>query len=279
MDLTIEGLTVEASTKTLVRDVGLAAHDGEVVGLVGPNGSGKSTILKCTYRALRPTAGRILLGDADLRGMTMKQSALRLAALSQQSSVEFGFTVDEVVATGRLPHTGLLGRDAADARQVIAGALHTAGAEHLSGRSFLELSGGERQRVLIARALAQQPQVLILDEPTNHLDVKHQIDVLRRVRELGITVVTALHDLNLAAMFCDRIYVLDEGAIVASGTPRQVVTPPLVRAVFGVAAHVVEHPETGAPQLLYSPDTAYDDTACDDAFPGAVPTVEETTPA
>ncbi|WP_182357965.1 ABC transporter ATP-binding protein [Tomitella gaofuii] len=274
MDLTIEDLTVEVSAKTLVRDVGLSARHGEVVGLVGPNGSGKSTILKCCYRALRPTAGRILLGDADLRGMTMRESALRLAALSQQSSVEFGFTVDEVVATGRLPHTGLLGRDAADARQVIVDALRTAGAGHLSGRPFLELSGGERQRVLIARALAQQPRVLILDEPTNHLDVKHQIDVLRRVRELGITVVTALHDLNLAAMFCDRIHVLDRGAIVAAGTPRQVVTPGLVRAVFGVDAHVVAHPETGVPQLLYSPDTARDS-----AFPAAVTTVEETTPA
>lgn len=256
MELRLEDLACTVAARTLVEDIALRVHDGEVVGLVGPNGSGKSTILKCTYRALKPSAGRVLLGGTDLLHLTMRQSATRLAALSQQSTVEFGFTVDEVVATGRLPHTGVLGRDAADSRAVLADALRTAGADHLTGRQFLELSGGERQRVLIARALAQQPQVLVLDEPTNHLDIKHQIDVLRKVRGLGVTVLTALHDLNLAALFCDRIYVLDGGRIVTFGTPHQVLVPEVVRAVFGVEAHVITHPETGAPQLLYSPNTA-----------------------
>ncbi len=253
MELRIEDLGYRAGAKPLVQDVRLRAGHGEVIGLVGPNGSGKSTILKCVYRALTPDAGRVLLDGADVAAMTMKQSAVRLAALSQQSTVEFGFTADEVVATGRLPHTSFLGRDRPDARAVVRQALRTAGAAHLSGRQFLELSGGERQRVLIARALAQEPQVLVLDEPTNHLDVRHQIDVLREVRALGITVLTALHDLNLAALFCDRIHVLDGGRIVTSGTPRDVVVPRVVRRVFGVDAHVVDHPDTGAPQLLYSP--------------------------
>lgn len=253
MELRIEGLGYRVGAKPLVQDVRLRAGRGEVVGLVGPNGSGKSTILKCVYRALAPDAGRILLDGVDVSSMTMKQSAVRLAALSQQSTVEFGFTVDEVVATGRLPHTSFLGRDRPDAREVVRLALRTAGAAHLSGRQFLELSGGERQRVLIARALAQEPQVLVLDEPTNHLDVRHQIEVLREVRGLGVTVLTALHDLNLAALFCDRIHVLDAGRIVTAGAPREVVVPDVVRRVFGVDAHVVDHPDTGVPQLLYSP--------------------------
>lgn len=263
MDLTVENLAVSIGGKSLVEDIDLVARSGETVGLVGPNGSGKSTILKCTYRALKPRAGRILLHDDDALAMSMRQSALRLAALSQQSTVEFDFTVDEVVATGRLPHTGALGRDSGDGRRIVADALCTAGASHLSGRSFLELSGGERQRVLIARSLAQQPEVLVLDEPTNHLDVKHQIDVLRKVGGLGITVLTALHDLNLAAMFCDRIYVLDHGRVVASGTPREVMTPGIVRSVFGVTAHVIDHPDTGVPQLIYSPATGLEDVGDD----------------
>lgn len=252
MDLDIEGLGFSVASRTLVSDINLTVPDGSLVGLVGPNGSGKSTILKCAYRALKPNAGRVLLGGEDALAMKMRESAKHLAALSQDSTVEFGFTVDEVVAVGRLPHTGALGRDAANGAEVCARALRMAGAAQLSGRQFLELSGGERQRVLIARALAQQPKVLVLDEPTNHLDIRHQLDVLRGVRDLGITVLTALHDLNLAAMFCDRIYVLAEGRIVTSGTPLEVLNADTVRTVFGVDAHVIEHPDTGAPQLLYS---------------------------
>ncbi len=234
------GLTV----RNIIEDITLHAEN-EVVGIVGPNGSGKSTTLRCVYRAMKPDAGTVLL---DGVGVHRRQHLARdLAALTQESQVEFDFTVAEIVEMGRLPHERDPGRD----RGVVAGALATVDISHLADRSFLSLSGGERQRVLIARAIAQEPRVLVLDEPTNHLDIRHQLDVLSLARGLGVTVLTVLHDLNLAASYCDRLYVLDEGRLVASGTPAEVLVPELIAKVFHVTAHVVAHPTTGVPQLLF----------------------------
>jgi iron complex transport system ATP-binding protein len=241
MDVELDGVTVDR----IIHDISLKATTGEVVGIVGPNGSGKSTTLRCVYRALKPHAGRVLLHNEDVH--TRRDTARHLAALTQESQVEFDFTVAEVVEMGRLPHH----RDPAKDRTICAEALCEVDAQHLAGRSFLTLSGGERQRVLIARALAQEPQVLVLDEPTNHLDIRHQLDVLGLVRRTKKTVLTVLHDLNLAAAYCDRLHVLAEGRLVASGTPAEVLTTQLVQDVFGVEAHVVDHPATGVPQLLF----------------------------
>ncbi|WP_154697420.1 ABC transporter ATP-binding protein [Lentzea guizhouensis] len=234
------GLTVRG----IISDISLHAEN-EVVAIVGPNGSGKSTTLRCVYRALKPDAGAVLLDGTSVH--KRPHLARDLAALSQESQVEFDFTVAEVVEMARLPHE----RDPERDRRVVAEALATVDATHLAGRSFLSLSGGERQRVLIARAIAQQPRVLVLDEPTNHLDIRHQLDVLSLARGLGVTVLTVLHDLNLAASYCDRLYVLDEGRLVACGTPREVLVPELIAKVFHVTAHVVAHPTTGVPQLLF----------------------------
>lgn len=251
MRVDIDALTVEISGARLVEDVTLRAGAGQFVGLVGPNGSGKSTLLRCVYRALRPTAGAIRLGGDDLLAMSARESARRLAALPQEASAEFDFTVAEVVAMGRLPHQSSMARTTDEDRRTCAAALDGVGAGHLAGRGFLTLSGGERQRVLIARALAQQPQVLVLDEPTNHLDIAQQLEILALVRAGGLTVLTALHDLNLAALHCDLLHVIDAGRIVASGAPHDVLTPVLLADVFGVRAHRVPHPETGAVQLLF----------------------------
>ncbi|MET9426601.1 MULTISPECIES: ABC transporter ATP-binding protein [unclassified Streptomyces] len=251
MRLDIEDLSVEVAGARLVHDITLTAAEGQVVGLVGPNGSGKSTLLRCVYRALRPAAGRVLLAGDDLHALGAREGARRLAALPQESSAEFDFTVAEVVAMGRLPHRRRGPGGPSEARAVCADALARVGAAHLAERGFLSLSGGERQRVLIARALAQQPRVLVLDEPTNHLDIAHQLDVLTLVREAGPTVLAALHDLNLAALHCDLLYVIARGRIVASGAPHDVLTPRLLAEVFGVSAHRVRHPRTGAVQLLF----------------------------
>lgn len=234
----------EVAIRGIVEDITLHA-DNEVVGIVGPNGSGKSTTLRCVYRALKPDAGAVLIDGENVH--KRHDLARDLAALTQESQVEFDFTVSEVVEMGRLPHD----RDPARDRQVVADALATVDVTHLAERSFLSLSGGERQRVLIARAIAQEPKVLVLDEPTNHLDIRHQLDVLSLARGLGVTVLTVLHDLNLAASFCDRLYVLDEGRLVAGGTPEEVLVPELIAKVFHVTAHVVTHPTTGVPQLLF----------------------------
>ncbi|WP_410540031.1 ABC transporter ATP-binding protein [Streptomyces sp. KL2] len=251
MRVDIDAVTVEISGARVVEDISLRAGSGQVVGLVGPNGSGKSTLLRCVYRALRPTAGAVRLGGDDLLAMSPRDSARRLAALPQEAVAEFDFTVAEVVAMGRLPHQGAVARETEEDRRTCAAALEGVGAGHLAGRGFLTLSGGEKQRVLIARALAQQPQVLVLDEPTNHLDIAQQLEVLSLVRASGLTVLTALHDLNLAALHCDVLHVIDGGRIVASGAPHDVLTPALLADVFGVRAHRVPHPETGAVQLIF----------------------------
>ncbi|MEU4347971.1 ABC transporter ATP-binding protein [Streptomyces sp. NPDC023838] len=248
MRLDIDEVTIEAAGARLVEDVRLAVDTGAFVGLVGPNGSGKSTLLRSVYRALRPARGTIRLDGEALHAMRPRAAARVLAALPQESSADFDFTVAEVVAMGRLPHRD---RTAASDREICARAMTRTGVAHLADRGFLSLSGGEKQRALIARALAQQPQVLVLDEPTNHLDIAHQLDVLTLVRDSGLTVLAALHDLNLAAAHCDVLYVIDGGRIAASGPPHEVLEPALLASVFGVRAHRVRHPGTGALQLLF----------------------------
>ncbi|MEJ8639373.1 MULTISPECIES: ABC transporter ATP-binding protein [Streptomyces] len=260
MRIDIEHLSVDIGGARLLRDIDLGVAAGQVVGLVGPNGSGKSTLLRCVYRALRPADGVVRLDGEDLHTMDARAAARGVAALPQDSAPEFDFTVAEVVAMGRLPHqrASALGRPSANDIAVCSEALERAGAGHLADRTFLTLSGGERQRVLMARAFAQSPRVLVLDEPTNHLDIAHQLDLLALVRDWrppgsgrAVTVLTALHDLNLAAEYCDLLYVISQGSVIASGPPDEVLAPELLADVFGVRAHRVRHPETGALRLLF----------------------------
>ncbi|MHA6632119.1 ABC transporter ATP-binding protein [Pseudonocardia sichuanensis] len=252
MELRLEALSVVVDGNALVRELSLDVPDGQVVGLVGPNGSGKSTALRCVYRALRPTAGAVLVDGTDVATTSRRQSARQVAALTQEGGADLDFTVAETVALGRTPHKR--GNEALSAREraLCERVMAQLDVAHLAGRGVLSLSGGERQRVLAARALVQEPEVLVLDEPTNHLDVRHQIELLSLLRGSGATVLVVLHDLNLAAATCDRIGVLSRGALVAAGAPWEVLTAELVERVFGVAATVVPHPLTGDPQLLYA---------------------------
>ncbi|CAL9627569.1 ABC transporter ATP-binding protein [Streptomyces sp. enrichment culture] len=255
MDLELDGLSVVTDGKSLVRDLSLEVPAGRVVGLVGPNGSGKSTALRCVYRALRPSSGTVRVGEQDLTRLPLRHSARTIAAMTQDGGVDFDFTVEEVVALGRAPH--LRGNQALSGRErdLCERAMDQLDIRHLAHRGVLTLSGGERQRVLLARALVQEPEILVLDEPTNHLDVRHQVDLLALLRASGLTVLVVLHDLNLAAAACDRLGVLSQGRLVASGAPADVLTTDLVADVFGVKATVVPHPLTGDPQLLYSLDS------------------------
>jgi iron complex transport system ATP-binding protein len=252
MDLTLDGLSVVTDGRSLVRELSLRVESGSVVGLVGPNGSGKSTALRCVYRALRPSSGTVWVGEDDLARVTARESARVIAAMTQDGGVDLAFTVEEVVALGRTPH--LRGNQPLSERerQLCEQAMDRLDIRHLARRVVLTLSGGERQRVLLARALVQEPEILVLDEPTNHLDVRHQVGLLSLLRGSGLTVLVVLHDLNLAAAACDRLGVLSRGRLVAAGPPVDVLTAELVRDVFGVEASVVPHPLTGDPQLLYS---------------------------
>lgn len=251
--LRVESLSYATAGRLLVDRVDLTAAPGETVGLVGPNGSGKTTLLRCVYGTLTPTAGRALLDGADLHTLTPKARARRIAAVPQDSSTEFELTVRDVVAMGRSPHRRFWETDTAADTALTDAALEHVGITGLAHRAFPSLSGGERQRALVARALVQQPALLVLDEPTNHLDIRYQLDLLTLISRSGTTNLLALHDLNLAAHYCDRIYVLQAGRIIAAGTPHEVLTPALLATVYGVKADVSTHPVTGAPLVVYLP--------------------------
>ncbi|MGW6249053.1 ABC transporter ATP-binding protein [Streptomyces roseolus] len=252
-ELVVDGVTLTAGAHRLVADVSLTARPGEVIGLVGPNGSGKSSLLRAVYRVLRPATGHVRVDGTDAWSLPVRQLARTVAAVVQESGADFDLSVREVVAMGRTPHKRLLDGDTAEDAELIGRALDAVDATDLAHRPFDRLSGGERQRVLIARALAQQPSLLVLDEPTNHLDIRHQLDVLGTLRKLPATVVVALHDLNLAAYHCDRLYVLKDGRVTASGPPVEVLTPHLLSEVYGVTSEVTVHPRTGAPQVTFLP--------------------------
>ncbi|MDA0769779.1 MAG: ABC transporter ATP-binding protein [Chloroflexi bacterium] len=251
MKLRVQDVSWNADGRSIIRDIGLHALDKEFIGVVGPNGSGKSTLLRCIYRALKPAAGLISLDGEDIRQITAKEAARRTAVVLQEATSDFDFTTEEIVAMGRTPHKGLFQRDTAMDLEIIAEALARVGMEGFAEREFNTLSGGEKQRVLIARALAQQTKFLVLDEPTNHLDIRYQLEILDLVKGLGVTTIAAVHDLNLAAAYCDRIYVVQAGEIVESGCPADVLRPELIKRVFGVGSMVDANPLTGTPRITF----------------------------
>ncbi|MFJ6479611.1 ABC transporter ATP-binding protein [Streptomyces sp. NPDC091682] len=257
--LDAEDVTVVVNGRTLVDRVSLHVAPGEVLALVGPNGAGKSTLLRTFYRVLRPTSGRVLLDGEDVWRMPGKRLAQRLSAVLQETAGDFELSVYEVVAMGRTPHKRAFAGDDAQDREIIMGALEELDVADLAHAPFDRLSGGEKQRILIARALAQRTGTMVLDEPTNHLDLRHQLDALRLVRRVGVTAVIALHDLNLAASFCDRICVLDGGRVAVTGTPQEVLTRDLLAEVYRVEAEVSRHPGTGIPQVSVVPEVRRDD--------------------
>lgn len=229
----------------------LRVEPSEFVGLIGPNGSGKTSLLRCAMRFSKPTGGEVRFSGENLWGKTARWSANHISVLAQEFPAAAGLGVREVVAMGRLPYQGrFLGESLAD-REVVDAAISTMGIEHLRSQLFSSLSGGEKQRVLLARALVQEPQLMILDEPTNHLDPRHQLDLLALVKGSGVAVLASLHDLNLAASFCDRLYVIKDGRIVAEGTPWAVLTSDLLMDVYGTYALVDQHPFTGAPRITW----------------------------
>lgn len=253
MRLDVSGLVVELAGARVLQGVDIAVGDGEVVGIVGPNGSGKSTMLRSVYRVLRPAAGEVLADGEDVWSWRPRQAARALAVLVQEPFSEFDYTVSEIVLMGRTPHLGVLERIDARDHEVAERSLRSADALHLAERRFRTLSGGEKQRVLLARALTQEPRVLVLDEPTNHLDIHHQLELLEIVRRLATTTIAALHDLNLAARYCDHVCVLDRGRVVAAGAPVAILTPELIAAVFRVAAERRLDSATGRPSFAFSP--------------------------
>lgn len=250
LDLEIKELSFSLRGKRILEDISLAVKHGEFVGIIGPNGSGKSTLLKHVYRVLQPERGEIILLGQQLADMTLGESARQMAVVGQFHTVAFDFSVYDMVMMGRIPQQRHGSRISPQDRAAVEQALQLVGLQDMAQRRFHSLSGGEQQRVVMARALAQEPRFLLLDEPTNHLDIRYQIQLMEMAAGLGIGVLAVLHDLNLAAMYCKRLYVLKKGRIMSAGEPETVLTPALVRKVYGVPCEVIRR-QSDRPVIVF----------------------------
>jgi iron complex transport system ATP-binding protein len=246
-------LTCAYNGRPVLTGLSLTAHPGQVLALIGPNGAGKTTLLRAMARLLRPREGALLLGDEQLWQLSPRAVARQLALAPQSNGDNWPLSVEQAVALGRAPHRGwFLPFSAAD-REVIQQAMRRTGLEPLRQRLVTQLSGGEQRRVLLARTLAQEPQVLLLDEPTAHLDLKYQTEILELVRQLahrdGLAVVITLHDLNQAALCADRLALLAEGRLLAVGESEEVLVPSYLAQAYGVPVVVTRHPLYGTPMV------------------------------
>jgi iron complex transport system ATP-binding protein len=252
--LALSHLSAAYGQRPILRDITLTLKAGEVLALVGPNGAGKSTLIKVISGVLSPRAGRAQLDGRDLTHLAPLERAKRVAVVPQMARLPAGFTVGEIVLMGRAPHLPLWANESARDCEVAWQAMRRAQIETLVDRRAEGLSGGEQQRVVLARALAQQPRVLLLDEPTAHLDLKHQIAVLDLVRSLAVNenlaVLLTLHDLNQAARYADRVALLHNGALTACDAPQAVLTAERLSAIYGVPVAIGAHPHTGAPLVI-----------------------------
>ncbi len=242
----------------VLHNINLSIKDGEMVGLLGPNGSGKTTLIKLASGVLKPNQGEIKLDGSSLGRLSRKVIARSVAVVPQQFNIPFAFTTTEVVMLGRTPFFRVFAGESEVDKQFVYNALELVGISELKERRFDELSGGERQKVILAMALAQQPKLLLLDEPTVHLDITHQVEILGLVRRLnferGLTVIAAMHDLNLASLYFNRLILLKEGKVSADGTPAQVLTEDGIREVFSASVRVEPHPITGVPHIIIMPE-------------------------
>ena len=244
-----EDLSYSVDAQTLLDSVDLHAEQGQFVGLIGPNGAGKSTLLRALSGMLRHERGMVRLEGADLRSMSSRDVAASMALVPQIAPYTHGFTSFELVLMGRYPHLGRFQIESSEDNRIARDAMQLTDTREFADRTLDTLSGGERQRIFVSRALAQQPRVLLLDEPTSNLDVYHQLKVLDLVRQLvddGLTAVAAIHDLQMAARYCDRLVLLSGGRVLAEGTPEEVLTPEAVESAFGVRCAVYRDPVAGS---------------------------------
>ena len=238
--LEIRDLSVGYGRRRVLDEISLKASEGEVVGIIGPNGSGKTTLLKTITKVLEPISGTVFIDGMDVNEMQSTQIAKKVAVVSQVISINFEFTVEDIVLMGRTPY--IKGSETVEDINLVRDAMEKTNTLFLKDRLITHLSGGELQRVIIARAFAQNPKILLLDEPTSHLDITNQIDILNLVKNAsrkGMVVIAVIHDLNLAAYYCDKICLLQDGKLISAGTPGQVLTPSNIERAFNITVEVM----------------------------------------
>ena len=248
------GVTLGYGDRIVLRDIDLEVKPGEMVGIIGPNGCGKSTLIRGITRLITPRSGQIFINGRNIANMSRGDLARVIAAVPQNPVLPELFTAFEVVLMGRTPHLSRFGYEGERDLAITQRAMEVTQTIAFAQRRVGELSGGEKQRLTIARALAQQPEVILLDEPTAHLDINHQLETLDLFRELcleqGLVAVSATHDLNLAAQYCDRLVMLSQQRIYCQGTPRQVINPDNIKQVYGAEVYVYPHPVNRLPATL-----------------------------
>ncbi len=256
--LRIENVSFSYLTRPVLRDISLEIPHQSIMALIGPNGSGKTTLLRLMSKVLRPSHGRILLEGRPLGELGARELAKGMAVISSEQYFEFPFPVADVVAMGRYPYLNRLRGMSPEDWDVVDRALKMTHVEHLRSRPISQLSSGEKQRVLIARAIAQQPSILLLDEPNAHLDINHQIAIFNLLRSLNrqheMTIVVVLHDLTSAAAFCQTVTLLHEGRLIKTGSPGDVITSELIHQTYGAEVSVFPSPLGGFPQVVYGPE-------------------------
>lgn len=249
----VESLVFGYDEKTILKNLSLSIREHKMVGIIGPNGSGKSTLLKCIYRVLKPQ-GTILFDGKNINDYSFRESAQKMAVVAQHNDSSFDFNVLDMVLIGRSPHKKFMERENHQDIEMAYDALRTVEMEDFANRSFSSLSGGEKQRIVLARALVQNTECLILDEPTNHLDIKHQLHFMQVAKNLDATVISAIHDLNIATMFCDYIFALKDGEIIEHGEPSAVIREDVIQKLYGVRCKVMMDKEYGQLHVLYLPE-------------------------
>lgn len=234
----LQNLTVKIEDQEILKKMNVGFKDNQFTGIIGPNGSGKSTLLKCLYKEIGFYSGKILLEGKDLKKCPLIEIAKHQAVVRQNEGRDIEFNVMDMVLTGREPHKKWWENDSENDKKIAIDNLRKVGLEHYHNKSFSNLSGGEKQRVLLARALTQEPQCLLLDEPTNYLDIYHQIEFFKLVKKLKITTISVIHDLNLAANYCDYLYLMNHGKVLQKGSPTEVLTPHNLKKTFGIDCSV-----------------------------------------
>ncbi|MBT3182096.1 MAG: ABC transporter ATP-binding protein [Deltaproteobacteria bacterium] len=252
--LEIKQLSFSYGKSIVIDDISFDIRDASIVGILGPNGAGKSTLINLLSGTNAPDAGSILIDGDDLKSIPYRTLAKRVAVVPQMSSSPFAFTSLEIVLMGRTPYISPYGFESKDDIDIAIDAMKKTDCYEFASRNIDELSGGERQRVLLARALAQNPRILMLDEPTTFLDIKHisalKNTLLKLNHDGGLTIICALHDLNIASSICDHIILLKDGSIEAAGTPDEVISRPIIERVFDTSVHIEKDPTTGQPYFL-----------------------------
>lgn len=237
----VHNLAFQIGEKKILEKVDLKVDQGKMIGIIGPNGSGKTTTLKHIYRAIEPDRKCVYIDGNEVHTLSYKESAKKMTVMKQENSSDFDYTIYEMVMMGRIPHRNLFEKDSLKDKELVENALRYVGMFEQKDRYYTELSGGEKQRVMIARSLAQETEIFILDEPTNHLDVHYQWAIMDIIKSLDKTVIAVFHELNLAAVYCDELYVMKAGRIVTHGIPEDILTKELLAEVFGIDADIIKH--------------------------------------